>query len=75
VDIVTDFRHRSIDVCESSSHRFQQLLACHGEGNMPSSAVPDGAPRSIARLLATSDPLVNQVDVSRLYTNEFALSK
>ena len=41
----------------------------------PDGLMPDDAPRSIIRLLASSEPRVTQVDLSRLYTNEFALSK
>jgi len=41
----------------------------------PDGLMPDEAPGSIARLLATSDLRVNHVDVSKLYTNEFALAK
>lgn len=43
----------------------QQVIS--SDGFMP----PD-APQRIVRLLAAFDPRVKQVDVSQLYTNEFA---
>jgi len=51
-----------------SIHFAQQAISQDG-------LLSDDALRSIVRLLATSDPRVTQVDISRLYTNEFALSK
>jgi NitT/TauT family transport system substrate-binding protein len=41
----------------------------------PDGLMPDAAPLAIARLLVSSDTRVKRVDVSSLYTNEFALSK
>jgi NitT/TauT family transport system substrate-binding protein len=41
----------------------------------PDGLLPDDALLSIVHLVAPSEPRVSQVDVSRLYTNEFARSK
>ena len=46
----------------------QQVIS--PDGFMP----PDG-PQRIVHLLAASDPRVKQVDVSQLYTNDFASMK
>lgn len=46
----------------------QQVISTDG-------LMPADAPQRIVRLLAASDPRVKQVDVSQLYTNEFASMK
>jgi len=41
----------------------------------PDGLMPADAPRRIVHLLAPSDPRVEQIDVSQLYTNEFASAR